>query len=232
MISKRRGRGGHALLAGVELGAQPPQRQVRLGRQDQGEEADLQRHLADRQPEADPTATRATEIVASSSSTSAERKATRSVAHRLDAVGVGDPAQDRDLGVGPPVGAQRRQAGDDVEEAVRQARRGPPSAARRRALRHPPDEDHEHRDQRHGQQHRQRGDRRRPRPGRRRPTAGTIAASASCGQVPREVAVERVEAAGREQRRPRRCAPPTPSAARAPRPARAAGRAGPTSRRR
>ena len=112
-----------------------------------------------------PTATSATESVASSSSASADRNAIRSVAMVVGAVGVGDPAQDRDLGLGPAEGAQRRQARDDVEEVVGQPgqRRPAPRPVR---LRHLPDQDHEHRDQRQGQPRRSA-----PRRGRRR--AGT-----------------------------------------------------------
>ena len=144
----------------------------------------------------------------------------------LDAVGVGDPAQDRDLGVGPAVGPQRRQAGHHVEEPMGQAGEGRPAAAPVRR-RHPPDQHHEHRDQRHGQGDRQGRDE------VHREQAddhddGDDRRQRQLRQVPAEVAVERVEAARREQHDLAAARLRRPSAGRAPRRARGAAAAGPT----
>ena len=198
MISNARAGRRDPLLAGVELGAQAAQRQVRLGRQDQREQPDLQRQLTHRQPQAHAHRHQRHRDRRQQLQRQRGQEGHPQRRHGRRAVGVGDAPQDGHLGLGPAVGAQGRQAGDDVREPVREAPEGRPSPRPVR-LRHLADEDHEHRDQRdrdrHGQRghdvdgeqahdHRERHDRR----------------QRQLGQVPPEVPVQRVQAARREQR--------------------------------
>ncbi len=118
--------------------------------------------------------------------------------HRRGPVPVRDPAQDRHLGVGRPVGSQRRQAGHHVGEPVREAPEHRPAAVPV-GRRQPPDQDHEHRDQGHRDQdgeprdgvHPEQADHHGERHDR---------SQRQLREVAPEVPVERVEAAGREKR--------------------------------
>ena len=96
-----------------------------------------------------PTATSATESVASSSRAKDERKAirsVRSVARRYSAV-IG--ADRLGLRLGPAEDLEGRQAGDHVEEVAGQPGQQPPLAVHP-GLGGPADEHHEQRDQRQG----------------------------------------------------------------------------------
>ena len=145
-------RDGRAVGARVELRGEVPQRQVELrcehehgqrrleadaalgepNAHDDGDERDSQRRgqLEDGAgQERDPERS--------------HRRAPVLLAHLDDALGLRAPAVE---------GAQRRQPAHDVEEVVREQRQRLP-ALPRTALRVPPDEPHEHRDERQGQQH-------------------------------------------------------------------------------
>ena len=140
------------------------------------------------------TATSATEKVASSSRTSEERKATRSVAMVAVPVAVGDVADGGGLGLGPPEDLEGRQPGHHVEEVAGQPLEElglSPHAALGRG----PHQGHEQRDERDGD-----GD-----DGRRDPVGPQHHdddgdrddhRQKELGQVTGEVAVEGVDPAG------------------------------------
>ena len=192
--------GGHALGARVVVGAELAQRQVGLRGQHEREQRGAQSRGSppiSRSPIA--TATSATEIVATSSRISEERNVIRSVVSAVAPVAVGDLPDRRDLGLRAPEHLQRRQSRDDVQEVAGETFQRAELAVH--ALpRGRPDERHEQRDQRD----RQRDDRA-PRSSRCQRTAaitasGTITARQQLRQVQREVAVERVDPACREDR--------------------------------
>ena len=102
-----------------------------------------------------PTATSATDRVASSSNTSDDRNAMRSVAMVVDAVPIGGRPHLLHLRRTPAERPERRHAFDHVEEVVREpAERPPPRPVRR--LGRASHERHEHRDERQGEHHRDR----------------------------------------------------------------------------
>ena len=144
------------------------------------------------------TATRATATLASSSSTSDERKASSQRGHRRAAVGGGHLADRLHLGLRPPEDLQRREARDHVEEVAGEVLQRPHPPGRRVPGGHP-DEHHEQGDERHRDgddggrdpvlaEHRDQHDQ------------GHDDREDELGQVPGEVAVERVDALGGEHR--------------------------------
>ncbi len=122
---RRRG-GREALLAGMELGAQPAQRQVRLRARARGRTA-RSRAPCPRRPAADRCRPPPAQPTAWPAAPGPARTGRRSAASTWSRAGsVRDPAQDLDLRPGPAVGAQRGQARNDVREPVREpAQRGP-----------------------------------------------------------------------------------------------------------
>ncbi len=142
----------HALRRGVELHADLAQRQIRLGREQQHEEADRERQRPVDEPEPDRDCDdrdrdRREEL---EHETREERDAEH--AHRLAAVLVGDTLDGRGGTVLPAEDLEGRQALHGVGEARREALQRAPLLLLHRA-RGEADQNHEDRDEGKGEQH-------------------------------------------------------------------------------
>ena len=182
----------HAVGARVELRAQPPQRQIQLGREDQNGQCRLEREAAAREPHADGHRDERDAERGRQLEHRAGQEGDPQRAHRRPPVPLADLRDRRRLRLAAVERAQRRQAAHDVEEVRREQPQRLPALARP-LLGVAADQPHEDRHERQRQQHHPRRlqvDRGDPAEHRERDDA----AEHELRQIAREVRLERVHA--------------------------------------
>ncbi len=191
-----------ALRRRVVLGTHLPQRQIRLGRQHQDDQTDVQVHLAVHEPHADRHGDQGDGDRGQQLQREGGQEGDAQRPHRRLPVLTGDPPDRLGLCLGPAEHLQRRQARPDVQEVPGQPGQQPPLTVHP-GLRGPADQHHEDRDQ--GE--RPEDDGRRdpvlgddPREHRHRHHHG----EPELRQIAREVVVQGIDPAGRQRhQRPR-----------------------------
>ncbi len=178
----------------VVLGTHLPQRQIRLGGENEDDQSDVEVHVAVDQPHADRDRDERDRQGGEQFQDERGEEGDPQGPHGRLPVLAGDPADGLGLRLGPAEHLERRQPRDHVEEVPRQPGEQPPLTVRLGAG-DPADEDHEQGDQRQGadddrrrhpvlghhpQQHRRRNHHREP----------------QLGQIAREVVVEGVDTTG------------------------------------